>query len=323
MAASNIKIKNIKETIVGNKQVLEKILDFIPKKITFEIEHVHAMVLINTLRRVILRDVEAISLYCNDDDIMSTDATIIPKRLQLALRSIPIKQDMNTKNFKHTIVFKNNEDNRILIRGRDLFDKIKSKPFFNSSTRIENLDSEKKLTIRNLRIIKGVPKQHATFKLCAGYEYAPLNSKGNSLNFTPTHYRFGITTNGNIEPKDLIKMGCDKAVVILEKCVETLDKFKKGNLMENEDPLLPITSVYKEKNMYIYKIENETDTVGHLITRFMYNLDKNIPLCTYYVDDNSDDICYIKVVHSNHEKLFRKAISEAILCFNNIKKLIK
>lgn len=311
--SSNGLISGIKETAVGNETTLQSLI-FKPHKLSFILKD--NMTIANGLRRAMLSMVPATSLYCDTTDI-ETDDHIIPVILKIRLQQIPIDQKFKPTKM-YNFEFINRSEMSMIITGKEFFDYVKEKPFFNLTTQIAELNPGKFLKIKKLRFATGTGEDCKTFDLTAGIEYEPLDQgKESSLTTIPHMYHLGVYSNGNIEAKAIVKIACEVLIGVLN---EILSSLNKDDNKEEYPRKYPKTTVEKEGDLMIYKIANMDHTIGNMIAYHIFEQDKNIQLVTYDVEDTPDLICKVKINHPNHKKLFENSINICIKKFDNIKK---
>lgn len=320
-SASNSKlITDIKEHQIITKKVCDEIgLVFTPEEISVIINA--STPYVNGLRRALLRDVPG---KCLISTIQSTDLYIIDVKVSKTINTLSINQMINLPVLPD-ITIENNTDYAIIITGRDLFKKWNIHPFFNPTSQITLLNAGKSIEFKNNRIIESIPKSYYPFCLSAGFSYEEIDKKDdNSFSKYHNKYRLTIRTNGNIPARRLLKLCCTTLIKLLVNTKKTYDSFLE-NLMPdiNNDNSIPITSYYREGDMHIYKIDNESYTLGSLITYEIYNITNgNIKYVSYYADDTTGDTCYIKINHDQHSKLFIQAINNCIKLYEEMDKLL-
>jgi DNA-directed RNA polymerase subunit L len=318
MEVINIEIKEnlikyqgtiFEELISNNKHLLPNINK---KTISFTLLN-SSCEFANAVRRVITEELDVKILHVDITNIHVDDKEILSDVIKDRIEYIPINQNINDT-YKFKLNNKNNTLNiqniytkdLLLLNGNDDISKL-----FNTNVKICDLNSNKYITINDITITKNKGYYNAKHALCTvKYKIINTDFKIPTLNNDNTDFEFAITTNANIEPLNIIK----NVVLNLEQRLDLI-KINITNYNKINNPtdlaLIESTDLYIIKNydIYSYYINEESHTIGGLISKYIYNLEISIELVNYCIEHPNKRQLIINIKHNEHKELILKAIS--------------
>lgn len=286
-----------------------------PQDVSFEL-HNTTTEMANALRRCINSEIEVLVMDFKDDDFISDDSFIILHELKKRINLIPIRQ---ISGIKHHIDVYNDTDVIIPVYSKDIKEGTNKKDFKDSKEQlfshtfiITYLRPGKRLVINNIHIKKGVSYKNGTmfsFPGKVGYSCIELeedekNGKEikSSMECEPTTYRITIPRQKFIDPIQIIKLAVKtlgEKISSIERLIET----NKENYYSSE------MEIIYTKNKGVYKIYNETYTIGNLLVRYGMNIDKTIKNIHCIKKHPSFDYILVELEHAEPRNIMLNAIS--------------
>lgn len=253
--------------------------------------HTHVMVSVdlinvnigiaNAIRRMVSG---SIGVWCMDFEpgaLKTNDEFVLVDMLRRRINLIPITQTIDPG-----VVFSVNTANTtealVSIKSSSIVpNKGKSAKYFNETFDLVDLHPSKSLTIDKITLIKGVgsddARHTAAFRVCLlPLDQTPINpytgvGVPSSLS-DPRSHRLSFSTNGNIDPKQVL----DSALVELLSMVERGRK--------------AISSVQTQQLQSSVSFENSNDTLGNMLLKTGYDIYPNGVDLRYNVDELSGKI---------------------------------
>ena len=242
----------------------------IPQSLEFEL-HNTTTALANALCRCINSELDVMIMDFNDEDVITDDSFIIVHALRKGINLIPLRQ-IQSLTFGLNVF--NNTDNIINVYARDLsVDTKTSEELMSPCTVLTELRPGKRIIINNIKMIKGTAcvndaaysfNNRVTYKcLDLGDETHPVSS----MLAEPSTYKIGIVWQKYADP-----------IVILKSAIKTLnDKLDKIYMnAKDKQHYSSDMEITNSNNVSIYKIFNESYTIGELLSRYGYIVDKTI-----------------------------------------------
>jgi DNA-directed RNA polymerase subunit L len=314
----------------------------------------------NAIRRTV---VDEMSSYCLSFDISDfkydiyTDLFMDPEFIKLRIRGIKIMRHMSKdllKNLKFAINIHNKTDEVIYIYAKDLIlthGKLDS-AIFNPTYELAFIQPGRSLNIQNIRFDFGKGMYNAAFNIACRSVSMPLDieeypkeeiysAEGSQRILSG----FKISSLISNPRKFLIKFdmpavlnnnGKTTYLTIMDVCTNIISRLQyiqrsieeSQNAQQTVDTITFIrTDVVVDgitMKKFVINIKNETDTIGGLLARTIYNLDPDISCCFYSCIDHE------KVMSLNIRKevidpleleiLVIDAIKQNISTFTSIKK---
>jgi DNA-directed RNA polymerase subunit L len=346
-----VKILNYIENIIDFAQIdtpeMKRCLDYIkmegkdPKslfppikhKISFELHDANTE-LANSIRKCILDELTIKSMTFNDNDWASDDKYILSDFLKTNLEHIPINQDQNYDSIVIYLYKINTTDDTINIYSHDLVmekhDKngkivvLPTSDYLAPNIAIIKLQSGKYIKISNIKIITGLTYENAgKFAAVSATEYEILDviplyqskaefSGNSSLVSNPSKFKIGYTTYGNISnPKSILMHCCD---TLIERIQLIKNELELVNTKELDIAYFSNKmKIEQDKGILLIYIENESWSVGRLISKYCYLEDSNIPFVTAGIIHPSVNKCCIKIKHLQPIIILKKAIEKIII----------
>jgi DNA-directed RNA polymerase subunit L len=287
------------------------------KHVSFELKK-GSNALINSIRRVMLDEMEGKSLQIEQDDIETDDENILWPCLQKQIQCIRINQDIPT-NCRFTLEVKNKTAVPLMITAGMLKTDTDLKIIpFNKTYRIITLRESKYIKLLNIRVVTGTGTLFTNIVAC---RYIPLDvvmfdrGKGVSSNACdPTHFRFEFETNGTAEPITLLCSACkyiqDRCKIYLSE-LEHVDKSKS----EHTSNLLDIN---KNTDITIFKFKDDTYTICNLLSTYICRKYSDIPLCNYGVIHPLEKVTNFNLKAKDPLKIMIEAFEGTIETFKDL-----
>ena len=274
--------------------VLKRVPVGIPKDISFEL-HNTTSEMANALRRCINSELEVLIMHFDDDSFISDDSFIIIHELRKRINYIPIRQ---ISGLVFSLDVYNNTDTIIPVYSESIKEKKKYKHDTGNETKGNTHDDTmlsetviltylrpgKKLVIDNIYLLSGTSyKDNAAFSFPGKVSYKCLdihvdntdeknkddNMFRSSMEHVTTKYKLGIYRQKYIDPIHIVKMALKNINIKLDniyKIVKDADENFYSSDME----------INYSKDRAVFKIFNETYTIGNLISRYGYMVDNTI-----------------------------------------------
>lgn len=304
----------------------------IPSDVTFEL-HNTTTEMANALRRCINSELEVLTMDFDPKDFESDDSFIVLHELRKRITYIPIRQifgvtfKINVHNktddiipvYSRSIVesgFKKNEnpdDKKIRMDKQDDEKKHKEK-MFSETFILTYLRPGKRLVIDNIHIVSGVSfKQNAAFSFPGKVAYKCLDipdssnddadgiSTASSMMTDPTRYMLGVPRQKYIDPVHIVKM----ALKTLEDKLDRIHRIVKD---ASENFYSSDMEINYLKDRASFKIFGETYTVGNLLSRYGFMVDKTITNIHCIKLHPSFNYITVEIHHESPQKIMVLAI---------------
>jgi DNA-directed RNA polymerase subunit L len=320
LTMTTTKVKNIQEISHDIPEYVLKLCEelkvskfvptAVPKTLSFEL-HDTSTEIANAFRRCINNELDVLIMYFDDQDLICTDPFIIPREIQKTINLIPIKQ---ISDITYSVDVYNNTNDIMYVMSSDIKENGEStEDKFSQSFIIAELNPGHTFKIISIKVKHGVGfKDGAAFSYpeCVGYECLDIEGKDDiksSLEVEPTRYRLKVQKQQYANPKHIVK----RAAKLLEQKLDVINKLindSETGSIRGSDKL----EINKEKgDLTTYKIYNETYTIGHLIVKYITEVDPSIEVVSCFKEFTSHDYILLKVGHSDADALVRKAIARA------------
>jgi DNA-directed RNA polymerase subunit L len=282
----------------------------VPQGLVFEL-HETTTELANGLRRCMEGEIPVLIMTFSDESLSTNDDFIITHELKKRIGLIPIRQ---ISGVDLRINVTNNTDEIIPVYSGQIMEAKKLKePMFSSSFILCHLRPGKSLLIDGIYTRSGVKyKNGAAHSFpgkigysCLDLEDAPEGNGGktpvSSMNSDPSTYMLTIHRQKYIDPAYIVKL----ALVTLS---EKFDKIRKivedatDNFYSSEMEI-----VYSE-DMVMFKIFNETYTVGNMIVKYGMLADKTITNINCKKLHPSFDYINIEIRHPDPRSIMLQSI---------------
>ncbi len=259
-----------------------------PKRISFDVEGVSSAVS-NGLRRTVMNEMLATAMWFEYEHYSSDNPFAINSMILNRIRLIPIDQrtpidavfelDVQNKTDRTQYVYA--RDIRIINPGGKMANNSKTTPLkklpFNETFALFTLEPGRWLRISKITVRQDYGYQFAGHSLTSNAVSLPLDQKPvnpydpnaggiPSRMSNPRHYRIAFNTTGAMEPKDIVVAACDNLIARLQNIQNLL------------------YSIESSDDMYVLKIEGESDTISNLITKTTDDLYPDIRAAVANVD---------------------------------------
>jgi len=152
-----------------------------------------------------------------------------------------------------------------------------------------NINSGTSFSINDIHVVTSYGFDNARVAIGrAGYEIIDHDFSQLSFASNPTHFRIEMEVSGLIDPIDII----GKAIQCLIERLDAIDYSRS----------------IVEFDVYKLSILNESHSIGHLLSWYIYQLEPKIDYCTSRVLHPSKRECVIDVRHPSAEELCKKAV---------------
>lgn len=304
------KVRNIKiEKIQVNDSVLKKYgqdlkRSFIPERVTFDIENVNVSVA-NALRRTVVSEVQSKAMYFDDSSYSCSDA-LVPgiEMIRNRFSLIPLDQSVSL-DAKFSIDVTNNEKKDIDVRTTHIKTGLGKQPFNNFI--ICRLRPGCRLKITDIVIKPGYGYMHAMYSQAFNATCLPLDQNPDKVSASmcnPRAFRIAFNTNGNIPATSLMIAVCDSIIQRAQTVSE-----------------LATSSLAVESDSYSLTVHGETDTIGKLFERIIYDSNPHIGfiaanvasidrIVTFHIRSD-DDVKQMFISAANNTKYIMDEIKKA------------
>jgi hypothetical protein len=314
-----IAIKKVKKETISISQKTKslceklKVSHLIPsldaKSVSFEL---HASTeLANAMRRCINSELEVLIMDFHDQDFTSDDPFIILYELKKRINLIPVRQ-ISKSVFSLNVV--NNTDLIIPVHSCDIVEQNTSlEPMFSPGFVITYLRPGKQITINNIHMVSGTASRDGpafSFPGKVMYECLdmPLIDDTNpelvvsSMNYTPSIYKLTIPPQRYVDPLYIINMAVKTLQYRLTKIY---------NMIKNSDQLYSSGGeITYSPGKAIYKIFDESYTIGALLVKYGSLVDTSITNIHYNKPHPSFTYIIIEVHHSSPDVIMMRAIDK-------------
>jgi len=334
MEVKNIKINDysIKFNDSKYKNILEKNKHLLPTftKLGLEFQLINSNEAFANAIRVIFND-ELFVKYLDVSifNINTDDKYILPDNIIERIASIPLLQNTNI-NKKYKLQITNNTNDIIKIYSKDLKPIDNSKVLdFNPNILICTLKPNKYLSINNIAINQDYGFNNNIFSL-GSFKYEIINTdfKSLSLNTNCTDFQLELIPNSNISLNDLVNLIYDNVYIRLKKIQNDINTYQLENHSTDISKILTDLFIIKSSNsnstdqLYEIHIINEYNTIGNLLTKYIYELDKNIELVNYKLEHPLRHKIVINIKHNQYKKLCHTAIDNILKDLNIFKTML-
>ena len=260
--------------------VVDYVPTTVPKDVSFEL-HNTTTEMANALRRCINSELSVLIMDFEDNDIVTDDSFIIAHELRKRINLIPIRQ---ISGMVFSISVNNPTDQIIPIYSNQIINSEESnrdETMFTGSNILTYLRPGKNLSIHNIVIKNGVgyidgPAYSFTGKVgysCMELENMDENTNKtpiSSMNFEASTYRITVPRQKYIDPVQIIKIALKTLSKKMTHIFDIIDG-SSGNLYTSN---MEIT--YFPDGHALFKIYNETYTVGNLLFRYGMDVDNTV-----------------------------------------------
>jgi DNA-directed RNA polymerase subunit L len=250
--------------------------------------------IVNSIRRTLISEIKMKYLSVSLTDIKSTDPYIIGEVIRNRIEMIPIPQDIDMDDM-FSIKVENTTDNYINVLSDDIrFKGISEPKNFINCIPICSINEQCSISVNDITVNEEygyinsrVPSGRVAYEVINHDMTVPF------LNSNPTEFRIEYETSNNINTKMMFRKAIDSII-------ERLDSIDFG---------LAVT----EFDVYKLRIPNESYTIGHLLSKYVYFAEPTIDHVSSRIPHPSKRECVVDIKHPQAEKLVKVAI-------DNIKK---
>jgi DNA-directed RNA polymerase subunit L len=318
--AINYKNSKFENIINQNKHLIPELNK---KSISFELINSNEA-FANGIRRTFNDELLVKSLDVNIYDLKTDDKYILPDNIIERINLIPVLQ-----NISDDIIFNinviNNTNDIINIYSKDIINKNKNDKtiYFNSNILLCSLKPNRYLYINNINIKKEYGFNDHKFSM-GSYNYEIINTDFNinSLNNNITDFKIELITNNNIEIKNLIILIYDTLYFRLKNIQLSINNYDINTNSTDINKLVNDIFIIPNQNIFEIHINNEYHTIGNLITKYVFNLDKNIELINYKLEHPLRHKIIINIKHNQYKKINNDAIENIIKYLDIFKNLL-
>lgn len=273
------KCKDISPVLEGDFAIAHHLLPTVlrPQFCSFEIDNIN-VALASGIRRAIVSEIPVMQLVFNYEDFATDDPFCnLPDFVETRIRSIPIKQNVNTA-ATFEIDYHNNTGMPVVVLSSEIKptnSAAKGVALFDETIPIIELAPTRYIKITNIKVAAGYGLEHGTFVMTNGVVCEPLDvvpynmytGKGVSSSVSdPRKHRISFETDGTMDPKAIVKMAIGEIVGRLKKI---------SGLIYT---IVPVDDYFK------LNIAGENDTTGNIIVKCVLDIYPDIQAITYKVD---------------------------------------
>ena len=321
-----MKIKNFTIKEIKPHNDIKKYIDslFIPTMHNVDFDLLTNSSIANAIRRVL---VEELPTYCLDIDrnqISTNDEFIIDDYLIKNINLLPIYQ---TEKFNDVEVTVHNDTNEVIDVKASILSKVIDTKLIKNIT-IAHLRPTKTLKLKKFRVVQGVNYEDAAkFTLLGNImyyvddeHYNQFTGKDLPRTLVKDYKKFHIsyTTNGNIEPKKVLKLTHNILINKLEKMYNFINTYMKT---KDTNYYVDGFEVDASNDVVIYKFIGEYITISSMIARTVYDLDNNVSFVVSDIDRLDNRIAYIKIKHPSCNKILLDSIKLLMKKIDELKKV--
>lgn len=324
-------VKNTKHEELSPSKELLQLVDklggtkFLPrapaKRMTFEL-HNTTTELANAMRRTYCGEMEIFALTCDEESIDTDDVFIIPHEICNRINLVPIRQ---IAGLEMELDVRNDTPHDIIIYTDALrevggYAKEKAADLFSHTIPLMYLKPSCYIKITKIRSTLSIGRENACHTLPGrmGYKCIELDhadsriARGeklqikSSLNVHPTMYQLTVPWQRWIEPRRVVQM-------ITESLTAKLTKIKTSIAEASQVPYYSgVVDIYIEHGAHIFKLHNETQTVGSLMSRYAYELDPSVKNVSCSREHESHEYVIVRVKHGGALELMLRAVDVAL-----------
>lgn len=318
--AINYKNSKFENIINQNKHLIPELNK---KSISFELINSNEA-FANGIRRTFNDELLVKSLDVNIYDLKTDDKYILPDNIIERINLIPVLQNISDDTIFNINVI-NNTNDIINIYSKDIINKNKNDKtiYFNSNILLCSLKPNRYLYINNINIKKEYGFNDHKFSM-GSYNYEIINTDFNinSLNNNITDFKIELITNNNIEIKNLIILIYDTLYFRLKNIQLSINNYDINTNSTDINKLVNDIFIIPNQNIFEIHINNEYHTIGNLITKYVFNLDKNIELINYKLEHPLRHKIIINIKHNQYKKIINDAIENIIKDLDIFKNLL-
>jgi len=268
---------------------LQKIVPQVGNKLmTFEITGGNCA-LANAIRRTLMAEMPIKYLTASLSDIVSTDPYIIGEAIRKRLEMVPISQSISVDSV-FSLKFENTTDGVVDV----LSDLIKLNGV--ASTKdimpmvpICDINSGTTFTINDIHVIEGYGFDNARVSIGPiGYEILDIDMTKSSLMVEPDKFRLELNVAGVHNPVELVRAAIDGLITRLDA-------------IDYDNSII-------EFDVYKLTINNETHSIGKLLSWYVYKIEPTIDYCAARTLHPSERIVVIDIRHPSAHDLCIKAV---------------
>ena len=298
------------------------------QKLSFELVETNVDVA-NTIRRFLLDEIPVISMYVNDDNIITDDRYILVDKLKKSIELLRISQNI-PETATCTLDIENNTDNIINIYSRDIVITNKSKlntdDYIVNTVPIEQLRAGCKLSITDITMIKGLGKNDSgKFLLLSNLSYEILDvipfdhdkfgkTGQSSMLSDPAHFKITLTNHRNVDLKDVMLQCCDLIISRIQKIESEIQQIKDTSYISE------VINIEVNANITIVRLIGEYWTIANIISRYCYIVCNDIQFVSPGIFHPSTEEAFIKIRHPQYKKILIDALKKILSEFIDIKK---
>ncbi len=330
MEVKNIKVNDYSININNKyKSILEKNQHLLPtlNKVGLQFQLINSNeAFANSIRMVFNDELLVKYLDVSIFDLNTNDKYILPDNIIERIALIPLNQNVNSDK-KYKLHIMNNSNDIIKIYSKELKTMNEDKSIdFNPNILLCTLKPNKSLTINNIKINQEYGFNNHIFSL-GSFAYEIINTDFNtlSLNNNCTDFQLELIPNANIPLEDLVHKIYDNLYIRLKKIQNDINTYQLENHSNDISKILTDLFIIKNSNsngtnqLYEIHIMHEFNNIGHLLTRYIYNLDNNIELINYKLEHPLRHKLIINIKHNQYKKLCNDAINNIIKDLNIFK----
>jgi DNA-directed RNA polymerase subunit L len=272
----------------------------------------------NAIRRVFNDELYVKCLDSSIFDIKTDDKYILPDTILERINQLSLYQSI-PDNLKFSLNVINNTNDSIKIYSNNIknANKNDNNKYFNQNILLCTLKSNKYLVINNITIKKNNGINNNNYSL-GSFCYKSINTDFNTLSLNNNNTDFELELILNIvkdTKKDLeylINSIYDNLYIRLKNIQTKIENYIIEDNSTFINKIIHDLFIINKNNIYEIHINNEYHTIGNILTKYVYQLDKNIELINYKLEHPLRYKIIVNIKHSNYKKIINDAIDNSL-----------
>jgi DNA-directed RNA polymerase subunit L len=257
--------------------------------------------LANAIRRTLTSEMPIKHFTVSLTDIVTTDPYVIGEVIRKRIEMIPVSQTIDPE-LVFAIKYENKTDECVDVNSDDI--KINGvglcKDIF-PSIPVCTINSGTSFAINDIHVVESYGYDNARCSIGrVAYEILDQDFTKSSLLTEPSKFRIELEVAGVLKPVKLVQSAIDSLL-------HRLNAIDYGNAIS-------------EFGIYKLTINNETHSIGRLLSWYIYQLEPSIKYCASRIPHPSKRECVLDIHHPSGEDLCKKAIESIKKDLTDIRK---
>lgn len=243
----------------------------------------------NAIRRTLTSEMPIKHLTVSLTDIVTTDPYVVGEVIRKRIEMIPVSQSIDPE-LVFAIKYENKTDECIDVNSDEI--KINGVGLCKdivASIPVCTINSGTSFAINDIHVVESYGYDNARCSIGrVAYEILGQDFTKSSLLSEPSKFRIELEVAGVLKPIKLVQKAIDSLL-------QRLDAIDYGNAITEFD-------------IYKLTIDNETYSIGRLLSWYIYQLEPSIKYCASRIPHPSKRECVLDIHHPSGEELCKKAI---------------